>query len=38
MNDNVLFLGASMLETMWNTRKKDMIDLIAPFIFSITFD
>ena len=32
MNDNALFLGASMLETMWNTRKKDMIDLIAPFI------
>ena len=25
-------VGAVMLETMWSTRQKDLLDLISPFI------
>lgn len=25
-------VGAVMLETMWNTRQKDLLDLISPFV------
>ncbi len=31
-NQNLL-MGAVLLETMWRTRKQDLIDLIAPFVF-----
>ena len=31
-NQNLL-TGAVMLETMWKTRNKDLIDLISPFVF-----
>lgn len=32
MFDNNYFTGAIMLETMWISRKKDLLDLISPFI------
>jgi hypothetical protein len=30
--DNSILTGAVMLETMWRTRKQDLLDLISPFI------
>ena len=32
MDNQNLLTGAVMLETMWKTRKKDLLDLISPFI------
>ena len=32
MQDCKALTGAVMLETMWKTRKQDLIDLISPFI------
>ena len=33
MENQNLLTGAVMLETMWKTRNKDLIDLISPFVF-----
>lgn len=32
MDNRNLLTGAVMLETMWKTRKKDLLDLISPFV------
>lgn len=32
MNNGQALISAAMLETLWASRKKDMIDLITPFI------
>lgn len=32
MKDQSLLTGAVMLETMWQTRKKDLVDLVSPLI------
>lgn len=32
MKNQSLLAGAVMLETMWQTRKKDLVDLISPLI------
>lgn len=32
MNENQVMISAAMLEAMWQSRKKDMLDLITPFI------
>lgn len=32
MNDGQALVSAAMLEAIWSSRKKDMIDLITPFI------
>ena len=32
MENQNLLTGAVMLETMWKTRNKDLIDLISPFL------
>lgn len=32
MNNGQALISAAMLETIWSSRKKDMIDLITPFI------
>lgn len=32
MNKNQIMMSAAMLEAMWEVRKKDMLDLITPFI------
>ena len=31
-NQNLL-IGAVLLETMWKSRKQDLVDLISPFVF-----
>lgn len=32
MNDTIVLTGAAMLETMWENRNKDLLDLITPFV------
>ena len=32
MEDNKILAGTALLNVYWNTRKKDLLDLIAPFI------
>lgn len=32
MNKNQIMMSAAMLEAMWEVRRKDMLDLITPFI------
>lgn len=32
MNNEQVLISAAMLETIWGSRQKDMIDLITPFI------
>ena len=32
MNEGQAMISAAMLEAIWSSRKKDMIDLITPFI------
>lgn len=36
MNNNQAMISAVMLESMWASRKKDMVDLISPFILYAT--
>ena len=36
MNNRNLLTGTVMLETMWRTRHKDLIDLISPFVLYAT--
>lgn len=36
MNSNQILISAAMLEAVWESRKKDMIDLITPFIMHAT--
>lgn len=36
MNNNQIMISAAMLEAVWQSRKKDMIDLITPFIMYAT--
>ena len=36
MNDNQTMISAAMLEAVWQSRKKDMIDLITPFVMYAT--
>ena len=32
MNSNKMFVGTIMLEAIWESRHKDLIDLISPFV------
>lgn len=36
MNTNQVLVSAALLETLWANRKKDMLDLIAPFVMYAT--
>lgn len=36
MNNNQTMISAAMLEAVWQSRKKDMIDLITPFVMYAT--
>lgn len=36
MNENQTMISAAMLEAVWQSRKKDMIDLITPFVMYAT--
>lgn len=36
MSDNNLLTGTVMLETMWETKRHDLLDLISPFVFYAT--
>ena len=38
MSGSRLLAGTALLETLWNTRQKDLIDLISPFIHYCTAD
>ena len=36
MNGNQAIISAAMLEATWESRKKDMLDLVAPFVMYAT--
>lgn len=36
MNNNQTMISVAMLEAVWQSRKKDMIDLITPFVMYAT--
>ena len=36
MEDKKILAGTALLNVYWNTRKKDLLDLIAPFIHYCT--
>lgn len=36
MDGNQAIISAAMLEATWESRKKDMLDLVAPFVMYAT--